>query len=282
MITKSDYEYNKNLSLIAKCTTSGSAPPYTITITSELPHNLQVGDSIIIKNVTDSSTSGKLYNGTFTVASVADDMTFTYITYTEPGAFTNNTTSRTILSPRFERNNLQSNIYNYRNEVITPYIKGIQDGVYHIYALIADKAVPTEFTNIKYSQNVVDLYPQLDRDNIHDNPPSAKSFAKRAPLGEVVTNDLKKSITKESINSVLTSFGVGLYISSVTNSTTTSPTITFAKRHGLAGIVTYISKVDGDLYTNGMYQNVKLLNDNASGNWKGATARVVVDGSAIV
>jgi hypothetical protein len=157
-------------------------------------------------------------------------MTFTYTTTRTPGTtFTNNTTSRTILSPRFERNNLQSNIYNYRNELITPYIEGIQDGVYHIYALIADKAVPTEFTNIKYSQNVVDLYPQLDRDNIHDNPPSAKSFAKRAPLGEVVTNDLKKSITRESINTVLTSFGVGLDISSVSNSTT-SATITFAKK----------------------------------------------------
>jgi len=284
-ITKSDYEYNKNLSLIAKCTRTAN----TVTIISELPHNLQVGDVIIVKNITDSTyTSAKDNrgsNGTFVVASVADDMTFTYTTPDSYGSnlvFTNNTTSRTITSPRFERNNLQSNIYNYRNELITPYIEGIQDGVYHIYALIADKAVPTEFTNIKYSQNVVDLYPQLDRDNIHDNPPSAKSFAKRAPLGEVVTNDLKKSITRESINTVLTSFGVGLDISSVTNSTTTSPTITFARRHGLAGIVTYISKVDGDLYTNGTYQNVKLLNDSASGTWKGATARVVVDGSAIV
>jgi hypothetical protein len=243
VITKSDYEYNKNLSLIAKCTRTAN----TVTIISELPHNLQVGDSIIVKNVTDSepgntpAKSDRGSNGTFVVSSVADDMTFTYTTsesYTPTNSFTNNTTSRTVLSPRFERNNLQSNIYNYRNELITPYIEGIQDGVYHIYALIADKAVPTEFTNIKYSQNVVDLYPQLDRDNIHDNPPSAKSFSKRAPLGEVVTNDLKKSITKESINTVLTSFGVGLDISSVTNSTTTSPTITFAKRHGLAGIVT--------------------------------------------
>ncbi len=27
-----------------------------------------------------------------------------------------------------------------------------------------------EFTGLKYSQNVVDLYPQLDKDNIDDNP----------------------------------------------------------------------------------------------------------------
>ena len=288
-IAKSDYEYNKNLSLIAKCTRTAN----TVTIISELPHNLQVGDVIIIKNVTDSTYTSaednRGSNGTFVVSSVADDMTFGYTTsesYTPTNSFTNNTTSRTILSPRFERNNLQSNIYNYRNEVIAPYIKDIQDGVYHIYALISDKAVPTEFTNIKYSQNVVDLYPQLDRDNIHDNPPSAKSFAKRAPLGEVVTNDLKKSITRESINTVLTSFGVGLDISGVSNSTT-SATITFAKRHGLAGIVTFSTLTGGVNYASssgnqGTFQNVKLLNVSASGTWKGATARVVVSGGGII
>jgi hypothetical protein len=79
-LSKSDYEYNKNLSLIAKCTRSGS----TVTIISELPHNLQVGDSVIIKNVTDSTnTSGeddRGYNGTFAVSSVVDDMTFTHTT----------------------------------------------------------------------------------------------------------------------------------------------------------------------------------------------------------
>ena len=288
-ITKSDYEYNKNLSLIAKCTRTAN----TVTIISELPHNLQVGDIIIVKNITDSTYTSaednRGSNGTFVVSSVPDDMTFGYTTPDSYGSnlvFTNNTTSRTITSPRFERNNLQSNIYSYRNELITPYIEGIQDGVYHIYALISDRAVPTEFTNIKYSQNVVDLYPQLDRDNIHDNPPSAKSFAKRAPLGEVVTNDLKKSITRESINTVLTSFGVGLDISGVSNSTT-SATITFARRHGLAGIVTFSTLTGGANYASssgnqGTFQNVKLLNVSASGTWKGATARVVVSGGGII
>ena len=90
----------------------------------------------------------------------------------------------------------------------------------------------------------------MDRDNINDNPTSAKSFAKRSPLGEVVTNDLKKSITKESTDTLLASFGVGLDVSGVSNETTTTPTITFAKRHGLAGIVTYSSLVGGATYVN--------------------------------
>jgi hypothetical protein len=274
-ITASDYDYNRNLSLISRCTRSGS----TVTIISELPHNLQVGDSIIIKNVTDSTnTDGEDdlgYNGTFTVSVVDDDMTFRYTTTRTPGTiFTNVTSNRTTLLPRFERNDLQSNLYNYRSEVITPYISGIQDGVYHIYTLSAHNAVPTEFTNIKYSQNVVDLYPQLDRDNINDNPSSSKSFAKRSPLGEVVTNDLKKSITKESTDTLLTNLGVGLDVSNVSGST-----ITFVRRHGLSGIVTG-TRTGGATYTNGTYQNLKLLND-LGGPWQGATARVVVFGGGV-
>ena len=281
-LSTSDYEYNKNLRFISKCSRASS----TVTVISELPHNLQVGDSIIIKNVTDSTnTSGENdrgYNGTFAVASVVDDMTFTHITTRTPGTtFTNVTSNRTTLLPRFERNNLQSNLYNYRSEVISPYISGIQDGVYHIYTLSADRAVTEEFTNIKYSQNVVDLYPQLDRDNINDNPPPSKSFAKRSPLGEVVTNDLKKSITKESADTLFTSLGFGLDVSNVSSSTS-SATITFARRHGLAGIVTFSTLTAGASYTSGTYQNLKLLNTSQTGTWRGATARVVVSGGAVI
>jgi hypothetical protein len=287
-LTTSDYDYNRNPRFISSCSFNQSTK--IVTVRSELPHNLNGGDSIIIKNATDSTnTTGqddRGYNGTFAVASVIDDMTFTYdVGISTVGSFTNNTTSRTISLPRFERNNLQSNLYVYRNEVITPYIEGVQDGVYHIYVLSADKAVPTEFTNIKYSQNVVDLYPQLDRDNINDSPTCAKTFAKRSPIGEVVTNDLKKSITKESTDTLLTSLGVGLDVSSVSGPITTSPTITFAREHGLAGIVTYSTLVAGASYTPGTYQNLKLLNDSdnpSTGTWKGATANVIVDGSGAV
>ena len=286
VLTRSDYDYNKNLRFIAKCTRSSS----TVTIISELAHNLQVGDSVIIKNVTDSTNTAGAdnlgYNGTFTVASVADDMTFTYTTTATPGTtFTNNTSVRTTTLPRFERNDLQSNLYVYRNEVISEYIKDVQDGVYYIYALTADKAIPTEFTNLKYSQNVVDLYPQLDRDNINDTPTSAKSFAKRSFIGEVVTNDLKKSITKESTDTLLTTLGIGLDVSSVSDAGT-SATITFAREHGLAGVVTYSTLTAGANYTptSGIatYQNVKLLNGSQTGTWQGATARVVVSNGAVI
>ncbi len=274
-LTTLDYEYNKNPRFISNCSRVSS----TVTVTSELPHNLQVGDSIIIKNVTDTSTSGTSYNGTFVVASVVDDMTFTHTTTKTPETFSNVTSNRTTSSPRFERNDLQSNLYNYRNEVITPYISGIQDGVYHMYTLSADKAVLKEFTNIKYSQNIVDLYPQLDRDNIDDNPLPSKSFAKISPIGEVVTSDLKKSLTKEATDTLFTSFGVGLGVSLVSG--TSNEIITFKRNHGLAGIVTYSSLTGGSGKTTGTYQNVKLFNENTLTTWNGATARVVVSGGVV-
>ena len=286
------YDYNKNPRFIASCTYNSISN--SVTIISELPHNLQTNDSIIVKNVTDSTNSTGAdnlgYNGTVTVTSVVNDMTFTYTPTKTPGtSFTNNINNRTAALPRFERNDLQSNLYIYRNEVIRDYIEGIQDGVYHLYVLNSKNTITTEFTNLKYSQNVVNLYPQLDRDNINDNPPAAKSFATRFPLGQVVTNDLKKSITRETVDTLLTNFGIGLDVSAI--SSQVNSTITFSREHGLSGIATYSNSTSGSFpiqkgnsYTNGTYYNVKLLNGSSDpnvGTWNGATAKVIVSGGAV-
>jgi microcystin-dependent protein len=286
------YDYNKNPRFIGSCTYNSISN--SVTIISELPHNLQTNDSIIIKNVTDSTnTTGADnlgYNGTVTVT-VVNDMTFTYTPTKTPGtSFTNNISNRTAALPRFERNDLQSNLYIYRNEVIKDYIEGIQDGVYHLYVLNSKNAITTEFTNLKYSQNVVNLYPQLDRDNINDNPPASKSFATRFPLGQVVTNDLKKSITRETVDILLSNFGIGLDVSNISDAGT-SATITFSREHGLSGIATYSNSTAGSFpiqkgnsYTTGTYYNVKLLNGSSDpnvGTWNGATAKVIVSGGAV-
>ena len=286
------YDYNKNPRFIGSCTYNSISN--SVTIISELPHNLQTNDSIIVKNVTDSTnTTGADnlgYNGTVTVT-VVNDMTFTYTPTKTPGtSFTNNISNRTAALPRFERNDLQSNLYIYRNEVIKDYIEGIQDGVYHLYVLNSKNAITTEFTNLKYSQNVVNLYPQLDRDNINDNPPASKSFATRFPLGQVVTNDLKKSITRETVDILLSNFGIGLDVSNISDAGT-SATITFSREHGLSGIATYSNSTAGSFpiqkgnsYTIGTYYNVKLLNGSSDpnvGTWNGATAKVIVSGGAV-
>jgi len=289
-IDESDYDFNRNNRFISTCSVSSS----TVTVISELPHDLNTGDKIIVKNVTSTdNTAGTIdigYNGTFEVTAVSDDKTFTYSTTDvsgkthNPGTFTNDTSSRTISLPRFERNDLKSNYYIYRNEIITPHIHNVQDGVYHLYVLNADNAIATEFTASKFSQNVTDLYPQLDRDNPSENPAASKSYAKRAPIGDVVTSDLRKSLTRETADKVLQDFSIGLTVSSATATSGGISTITFSREHNLSGIVTYSALSGGSGYnpTSGVstYHNVKLLNDGTS-TWDGATAKVVVTNGAV-
>ena len=289
-ITASDINYNKNPRFISTCSTVST----TITAISELPHNLNTGDIVIVKNVTDNTTNttgadNYGYNGSFAVTSIVNDKTFTYSTTDifgvihSTGIFTNDTSSRTTSLPRFQKNDLQSNYYIYRNEIISQYKSDVSDGIYHLYVLNAKNTVSTEFTLSKYSQNVVNLYPQLDRDNINENPLPTKTFAKRSPLGDVATSDIKGSLTRETIDSFLHDFGLGLDVSSVPASPQVNPTITFAREHGLSGIVTYNTLTAGASYTPGTYYNVKLLNtssDPTSGTWKGATAKVTVSGTA--
>jgi hypothetical protein len=292
-LNAADYAYNRNPRFISTCSVLSN----TVTVVSELPHHLNVGDTINVLNVTDTynttGVSNSSYNGTFTVAGISstNDKIFTYSTTDTSGiahscgSFTNDVNARTTVLPRFQRNNLQSNYYIYRNEVISPYKYGSdgQDGVYHLYVLNAKNAVPVQFTDAKYSQNVVNLYPQFDRDNLSENPESTSSFALRSPIGEVATNDVQKSITRETADQFIKDFGIGLKINSVTSASGGISTITFDRPHGLSGIATYSSLTPGASYTNGTYYDVKLLNtssDPTIGTWKGATAKVTVSGAA--
>ncbi len=287
-IGSSDYGYKRNLRFISSASVVGSA----VSITSDLPHNLNVGDQIIVRNVTSSTNASATenvgYNGTFEVSTIIDANRFTHsiidvnsVTHS-PGTFTNDVNTRSTSLPRFERNDLKSNLYVYRSDVISPYIYGVQDGIYHLYVLNASNSVPTEFTTFNYGQNVTDLYPQLDRDNINDNPSSSVTFAKRSPLGEVNTDSLTNSITRETLDKFSKSFGFGAKIVGVT---TTSPsgicTITVDKTHGFAGLATYSTFSGGSGYSNGTHYNVRLTNTNASGVWQGATATVTVSGGSV-
>ena len=106
----------------------------------------------------------------------------------------------------------------------------------------------------------------------------------RSPVGDVTTSDLKKSLTRESIDKLLPTLGIGLTISGVTTSFTTNTvgvaTLTFHENHNFNGIVTFSAMTGGSGYTNGTYHNVKLFN-NGTSTWDGATARVVVAGGKV-
>ena len=289
-ISNTDYDFKRNQRFISTCTEVSNV----VTTITELPHDLDVGDQVIIKNVSSttntSATVDQGYNGTFLVTAVDNDKQFRYSTTDVDGVthsvgfFTNDTSNRTTTLPRFERNDLQANYYIYRNDVIQEYEKDISDGVYHLYVLNADNSLTEEYTTQSFSQNVDDLYPQLDRDNVDDNPSASKTFARRSPVGSVVTNDLKKSITRETADSVLKDFHIGLPIIGVTTTFSSqnagTATLTFDRQHNLSGIVTCTISAGGSGLTNGTYNNVKLFNTGGT-TWDGATATVVVSGNQV-
>ena len=298
-IDENDYGYNRNPRFISTCSVSGS----TVTVVSELPHNLNISDVVTIKNVTSSTNTvgaaSSGYNSTFAVTSISDDKTFTYTTTDtvgvthNPGLFNNDVSNRDTTLPRFDRNDLKSNYYVYRNETISPYIRDVQDGIYHLFVLQADNQVPTEFTGLKYGQNVENLYPQQDKDNANDNPQASVSFAKRHPLGDVSTDELKNSITREAADNFLKDIGLGHQITSVLTDTTAGiSTLTFGRAHTFSGIATHtnVAGWGGANYipTSGIstYYNVKLLNGGSNplsgSTWGGATAQVTVANGAIV
>ena len=290
-IDTSDYDFNRNVRFISSCTfDSGTS---TIEIRSEKPHGLKVNDKIFVENVTSTTntpgTKNIGYNGTFSVETVTNDKIFSFDstdvfgTTHNPGTITNNTDTASNQLPRFTRKDVKKNYYIYRVETIKSYVKNVDDGIYYLYALNADAALPQEFTDDKYSQNVTDLYPQLDRDNFEDNPPAAKTFAKRFPLGDVVTNDLKRSLTRENADMFLDTFGVGFKISSISG-TTPAETLTFDRQHDLNKLVNYNNLSGGSGHVDGTYRNVRLFNDNsapASAVWDGATADVTVSSGAV-
>ncbi len=293
-ITAGDYAFDRNTRFISQA--SFDSTLNLVTIRSDKSHNVNVGDQIVIKNVLSSTNSTGLddkgYNGTFIVDSVINDKVFRYsntdvegLTHTV-GTFTNNTHTRTTLLPRFSRNDNKDNFFVYRTEVVTPYIDGVQDGIYHLFVLNSDNAMTEssgQFSDSKYNQNIVNLYPEYDRDNVDANPPEATSFAKRFPLGDVVTNDLKKSITRETTNKFLKSFDATIGISSAINSNT-STVINLEEEHGLQALKFHSSITGGSGHTNGTYYNIKIFNSNAapsSAVWNGATADVTVSGNSV-
>ena len=299
-ITPGEYDFDRNPRFISTCTYSN--PTNTIRFVAERDHDLKINDTVVIRNVTSSDNVTAKdnfgFNGSFKVKSTPDSKTFTTgdvdildITHAPANAsFDSNIRNKSI--PTFSRNDAQENLYVYRVEVITPYIKDIQDGVFYLYVLNAGNSISQPsgtFGDIKYSQNITDLYPQLDRDNFEPNPPAAVSYAKRTPLGEVVTNDLKRSITRETADKFMTAYSYGNEITEV--SSNVNPILTLSQDHGLSGITSFTSLSGGSGHNPGVYHNVRLINNNNQPPsnlealnlvWDGATAEVNVDSNGVV
>ena len=293
-LTSADYAFDRNTRFLSHL--SFDSTVNLVEARSDKPHNLGVGEVIIVRNVLSTTNStgifNKGYNGTFEVREIVNDKVFRYTNTDTSGVihtvgdFTNNTRTRNTTLPRFDRNNNKGNFFIYRTETISPYIEDVQDGVYHLFVLNSNNAMDetsNEFVENKYNQNIVNLYPEYDRDNVDANPPAASSYAKRFPIGEVVTNDLKKSITRETTNQFLQNFDQSVGITTVENNATNA-VIDLDKEHGLQALKFHTTLNGGSGHTNGTFYNVKLFNNNSSPTsapWDGATAQVTVSGGSV-
>ena len=285
-----DYGYNRNPRYIVSCNVIGNE----VEVRSEIPHNLSVGDKINLVNVTSTNNTGgsqiKGYNGEFLVTRIINAREFRYnLTdvngFTRnPGNFTNNTNERNILLPRFERKDLQSNIFVYRIETITDFLEGERDGIYHLFLLNGSNPVTETFTDTQYNQPVEDLYPQMDPDNLIQNPPATTTFAKRAPLGDVTIDEQQNSVTKESVDKVFKTLNIGI-IDTVVDGTfnpsgTRTTTLTFEREHEFNSVYSYTTLAGGSGYTDGTFYDVKLLSEFGT-VWRGASAFVTVTSGTV-
>jgi hypothetical protein len=276
----------RNFRIIADATWDGSLAH----ITTELPHNLSVGSQVQLLNIKStqntSGTSDSGFNRTYSVSGIGSSKHFSVGLTTDPGTFTNDTSARNTSLPYFKRKRYSNTYYIYRNQESQKYVAGKQDGIYYLTLLNASNS-PTvsPFTGEKFSQPVKELYPQTNRDNPSSDPDSTKCFASNNLIGEVVVNDVRNSITKETVDKVLNDTDIGVGINNIISSSGTAHTITTKIDHGLNRI-TQASIVNGGAgYGNGTagdYYNAKLVSIGSSTTGKHATAKITVNGSGTI
>tara|TARA_A100001515_G_scaffold10614_1_gene8512 strand:- start:18855 stop:28502 length:9648 start_codon:yes stop_codon:yes gene_type:complete len=219
------------------------------TVTSEIPHRITSGAKVKLNKVSSSNNTTaadkKGFNGIFDVQSVVDSKTFTINvpTVRDPGNFLSNRpaaiTDRDENHPNFSINQYSEVYYIYRVNEISEYQENIQDGVYHLTCLLGS-VNPTSsfFADRGFSQNVVNLYPMLDRDNYTMDPSASLSIASNKRVSEVETGDLTQSITKEFVNSLLVNNRYGFNITDLTYDQTTGiTTATTDVQHNLNNLI---------------------------------------------
>lgn len=103
-------------------------------------------------------------------------------------------------SPSFNRV-----FYIYEIERVQAFVRGTADGIYYLSFLCASITPSTSnFDDLRFSQNVNEVYPAFDRDNPNSDPVASVSVADNVTVGLVYgtngsgTLDTKRSITKEA------------------------------------------------------------------------------------
>ena len=231
-------------------TASYNSATQRATIKTEKAHNFVAGDQVIIRGVSSANntvaTATSAYNGTFEVYSIDDPRRFQVkVTTGDPGVFLNEVNQRTTQQqveslPTVQRSRLRDSLFIYNVRQIKEHIPGAdgQDGVYAVTAICGsiqpEQNIGYGVSNKKFAQNIVDLYPQQDRDNYLSDPQPAISHARKSPLGKVLTNDRRNSITRESGDIFLENNNVAFTVetATITGTGNTTLTLTLGRNHG--------------------------------------------------
>ena len=277
----------RNLRLISDVSWSGGK----VYVTTEIPHNVEVGQEVEIRNVkSTANTAGTQnvgYNKLWTITEVPHSKQFVFETSSDSGTFTNDTTQRTTDLPYFKKKRFKDTYVVYRVEEAKEYIAGRQDGIYYLTFLNSNNN-PTvaPFTTSRYLQSVQQFFPQTNKDNPSSDPEEAKSFAVSDIIGNVVVNDVEKSVTKETFRKLVSDTKLGIGITDIISydpglvGSGQTHTLRTSVDHGL-NRVTRVSIADsGSGYGSGVAGNIynaTLTGLAGSTTGQYATAKITVD-----
>jgi len=274
----------RNYRFIANANWSGG----TANILTELPHNLTVGAVVELNKIKSAENVAAVmndgYNGTFVVTGISSSKQFSVGIVTSPGGFQNDINTRDTNLPHFKRKNYTNTYYVFRTEEAQNYIFGEQDGIYYLTVLNASNSpTASPFTSQQFSQPVKELYPQTNRDNPQSDPDAARSYALSSTIGEVVVNDVRKSVTKETVTKFVNDIEVGVGLTDLVTSVATGGTshIVWTEiDHGFNRITRVSIANSGLGYGSGSageIYNAKLVGFAGSTTGQGATAKITVD-----
>ncbi|MEC8550715.1 MAG: tail fiber domain-containing protein, partial [Pseudomonadota bacterium] len=267
---------NRNPKVIAGITSTSSI----VTVTTEIPHKLSVKDVVKIKNVKSSNNTDGIdnvgFNGKFTVLETPTAKTFTFASSILGGAFTDDRND----PPLLERSEYDTTYTVQEVETIQDYIAAEQDGIYYLTCLIGNLS-PTvsEFSDLKFKQNLPNLYPTVDKDNPNNDPVQCVSAASNENLGKITLNNPLNSITKEAIINYIRDNRVGFAVTGATSDNSGNTTLITDIEHNLNAITGLSIDSPGTGYGNNTTKHNLSLIDQSGNNGNGATVKVVTGGS---
>ena len=288
-ITISSIKSNRNSRIVSGITTSN----LVATVTTEDVHKLSVGDRVKLDNVKSTlntdGTKNLGFNGYYYVVSTPSTKTFTYNLTENPGTFTNNMGVRTNDElPTLSRNEYDTSYTIQNVDTVQEYISGQQDGVFYLTCIIGNVSpTASQFVDRKFKQNILNLYPTVDIDNLDVDPIQGISVADNKSIGKVIVNDTQNSITKEGIIEYLKDNAVGYAVTGAFSTGTAGISTVYSKlNHNLNSITALTLTVAGTGYPTGSggttLYSVELINEAGGMTGEGATADLTVNASGVI